>query len=417
VTTAAIEPPAPRPLDIEAIRAQFPILQELGTNGEPIVYLDNAASSQKPLAVIDALDHYYRTDHANVHRGVHLLSRRATEAYEAARVDVQRFMNAGSDDEIVFTRGTTEGLNLVASSWSAFLQPGDEILLTHLEHHSNIVPWQLAAQRSGATIKVLPVHDDGSVAMEQLDTYITDRTRVVSVSHISNALGTVLDVKRIAEAAHAAGAIVVVDGAQSAPHEPIDVQALDADFYVFSGHKIYGPTGIGALYGKAALLDKMPPWQGGGEMIDTVTFEGSTWAPAPAKFEAGTPNIAGAVGLGAACRWMLDVGVDAIKAHEASLLDYVTPQVEAMDKVRIVGTAPGKAGVLSFVVDGLHPHDIGTLLDEQGVAVRTGHHCTQPLMRRMGVDATARASLAVYNTTAELDRFVAALDKTVRLFS
>ncbi len=404
-------------LDVAAIRDQFPILAEKGTNGEPIVYLDNAASSQKPLAVIEALERYYQHDHANVHRGVHLLSRRATEAYEAARVDVQRFVNAGSDDEIVFTRGTTEGLNLVASSWSSFLQPGDEILLTHLEHHSNIVPWQLAAERTGAVIKVLPVNDDGSVAMEKLDDLVGDRTKIVAVSHVSNALGTVLDVKRIIEAAHAVGAIAVIDGAQAAPHEPVDVQALDADFYVLSGHKMYGPTGIGALYGKAALLDRMPPWQGGGEMIDQVTFEGSTWAPAPARFEAGTPNIAGAVGLGAACRWMMDVGVEAIRAHEHELLAYVTPEVEAMEKVRIVGTAPGKAGVLSFVVDGLHPHDIGTLLDEQGVAVRTGHHCTQPLMRRMGVDATARASLAVYNTTEELDRFVAALQKTVQLFT
>ncbi|MCB9675764.1 MAG: cysteine desulfurase [Alphaproteobacteria bacterium] len=402
--------------DVDAVRAQFPILREAGLDGRPLVYFDNAASSQKPLAVLDAIRAYYEHDHANVHRGVHVLSRRATEAYEAARTDVARFVGAASPDEIVFTRGTTEALNLVAYAWAAFLSPGDEILLTELEHHSNIVPWQLVARQTGARIRAVPIHDDGTLDLEAFEALLGPRTKVVAVTHVSNALGTVVDVAHIAERAHAHGAIVVVDGAQAAPHGAVDVAALGADFYALSGHKMYGPTGIGALWGRASLLEQMPPWQGGGEMIETVTFEESTWAPPPARFEAGTPNIAGAVGLGAAARWMLDLGPAAIAAHEASLLARATELVGAIAGVRLVGTAPHKAGVLSFVTDGLHPHDIGTLLDEQGIAVRTGHHCAQPVMRRMGVDATARASFAAYNTLAEVERFAAALQRTVTLF-
>ncbi|MEZ4317857.1 MAG: cysteine desulfurase [Myxococcota bacterium] len=403
-------------LDLAAIRSQFPILAEEGLDGQPLVYFDNAASSQKPLAVIDAMRAYYEHDHANVHRGVHLLSRRATEAYEAARTEVAGFLGAASPEEIVFTRGTTEALNLVAHSWSAFLEAGDEIVLSELEHHSNIVPWQLVAARTGARIRVIPLNDDGTLDLDAFEALLGPRTRIVSVAHTSNALGTIVDVAHIAERAHAHGAIVVVDGAQAAPHGTVDVRALGCDFYAVSAHKMYGPTGIGALWGRAELLERMPPWQGGGEMIETVTFEGSTWAPPPARFEAGTPNIAGAVGFGAAARWMRDVGVESIAAHEASLLELATRRVADIPGIRRIGTAPHKAGVLSFVAKGLHPHDIGTLLDEQGIAVRTGHHCAQPVMRRMGVDATARASFAVYNTPDEVERFAAALHKVVTLF-
>lgn len=403
-------------LDVLALRARFPILVEPASNGGPLIYLDNAASTQRVDSVLNAVDHYERHDHANVHRGVHLLSRRATEAYEAGRASLASFLNAASEDEVIFTRGTTEALNLVAASWGSTLAAGDEIILSELEHHSNIVPWQMAAARTGAVIRVIPVLDDGSLDMEAFAGLLNARTKVVAVNHYSNALGTINPVKRLAEGAHSVGAVLVLDGAQAAPHGRIDVQDLGCDFYALSGHKIYGPTGIGALWGRMELLEAMPPWQGGGDMIETVTFAGSTWAPPPAKFEAGTPNISGAVGIGAAARFLMELDPADIAAHEASLLKRATDALEKMDGVRIIGTAAEKTAVLSFVVEGLHAHDIGTLLDEQGIAVRTGHHCTQPLMERMGVDATARASFALYNTEAEVDVFIAALHKIVTLF-
>ncbi|MCA9569493.1 MAG: cysteine desulfurase [Myxococcales bacterium] len=402
--------------DVEALRAQFPILAETGRNGQPLVYLDNAASTQRPLAVLDAVDHYERHAHANVHRAVHVLSQRATEAYEAGRAQLAAFLNAPSPDEVVFTRGTTEALNLVAYAWGGMLAPGDEVVLTALEHHSNIVPWQLVAARTGAVIRVVPIHDDGSLDLDAYDRLLGPRTKIVSVGHTSNALGTVNPVAEMAARAHAVGAILVVDGAQGAPHAPIDVQALGADFFALSGHKMYGPTGIGALWGRMELLERMPPWQGGGDMIETVRFEGSTWAAPPARFEAGTPYIAGAVGIGAAARFLMDVGRDAVSAHEARLLARATAGLQSLDGVRILGTAPHKAAVLSFVVDGLHPTDVGTFLDEDGIAVRTGHHCAQPLMERLGVEATARASFGLYNTEAEVDRFLTSMAKIVRLF-
>lgn len=403
--------------DVQGLRAQFPILAQKGPRDLPLVYLDNAASTQRPLAVLDAIDAYERSKHANVHRAVHVLSRRATEAYEDGRKSLARFLNAPSTDEVVFTRGTTEALNLVASSWGSLLADGDEIVLSELEHHSNIVPWQMVAARTGAVIRVIPVLDDGSLDQQAYRALLGPRTKVVAVNHVSNALGTLNPIAEMAEAAHAVGAVMVVDGAQAVPHEPVDVQALGADFYALSGHKMYGPTGSGALWGRKELLERMPPWQGGGDMIETVTFEESTWAEVPAKFEAGTPNISGAVGIGAAADFLAEVGLEAVAAHEAALLEQVTEGVRRIEGVRIVGTAARKAGVLSFVVDGLHPHDVGTFLDEEGIAVRTGHHCTQPLMKRMGVDATARASFGLYNTAEEVERFVVALDKIVRLFT
>lgn len=402
--------------DVAALREQFPILTEPGRHGRSLVYLDNAASTQRPLAVLDAVERYERHDHANVHRAVHILSQRATEAYEAARQKVARFIGAPDVDEVVFTRGTTEALNLVAQSWGSLLGPGDEIVLTELEHHSNIVPWQMVAARTGAVIRVVPVQDDGSLDLDAYGDLLGPKTRVVAVNHTSNALGTVNPIGVMAEMAHAVGAVLVADGAQSTPHGLVDVASLGVDFYAFSGHKMYGPTGIGALWGRREHLDRMPPWQGGGDMIETVSFSGSTWAEPPAKFEAGTPNMSGAVGLGAAADFLDGVGREAVAAHEAMLLERATAGLAALEGVRILGTAPGKAAVISFVVDGLHPSDVGTLLDEDGVAVRTGHHCTQPLMERLGVDATARASFGLYNTVEEVDRFVASLEKIVRLF-
>jgi cysteine desulfurase/selenocysteine lyase len=407
--------PIPKP-GSAGLRKMFPILAELGKDGRPLAYLDNAASSQKPLAVIEAMNAYYRHDHANVHRGVHTLGRRATEAFERARGQVAAFLSA-QPNEIVFTRGTTEALNLAAHGLSARLQPGDEILLTELEHHSNIVPWQMAAQRTGARVRAVPVRADGSLDLDAMSSMYTARTRIVAFGHVSNALGTVHPVAAICEQARRNGAITVVDGAQGAAHGTVDVGALGCDLYAISGHKMYGPTGIGALWGRRELLEAMPPWQGGGEMIKTVTFEHTTYADPPARFEAGTPNIAGAVGLGAAAEWMTSIGRDAIAAHERLLLDRATAALLQIPGVRIVGTAAEKAGVISFVVDGFHPHDVATLLDEQGVAVRSGHHCTQPLMRALGVDATARASFAAYTTPDEIDRFTEGLAKIVRLFT
>lgn len=395
--------------DVEAVRAQFPILQQ-----RDIVYLDSAASAQQPRAVIDAVRTYQEQHHANVHRGVHTLSQEATAAFEGARASVQRFLNAPSEREVIFTRGTTEALNLVANSYGgAQLGPGDEVLITEMEHHSNIVPWQLVAQRTGATVVAAGVRDDGSLDLDDVRAKLSDRTKVFAFNHVSNALGTVNPVQQLCAWARDAGAVSVVDGAQGAVHGTVDVQALGCDFYAFSGHKVYGPTGIGALFGREALLEAMPPWQGGGEMIAEVTLEGSTWAELPAKFEAGTPAIAPSVGLGAAVEWMMALGRDAIAAWEHEVLLAGTEALEAVEGLRLVGTAPEKAGVLSFVIDGLHPQDIGTLLDEQGIAVRTGHHCAQPVMRRFGVPATTRASLGVYTTPAELQRLGKAL-RTVR---
>ena len=418
MTTAAAVPPsieAPG-LDVAAVRDDFPILSST-VDGRPLVYLDSAATSQKPRHVIDRVARFYATENANIHRGVYRLSADATSAYDAARTRVARFLGAPNAHEVVFTRGTTEGINLVAQSWARpLLRAGDEIVITTLEHHSNIVPWQLVAAQTGARIRVAPVTDAGEVESDAVVALLTDRTRLVAMAHVSNALGTVLPVARIAEAAHAAGALVLVDGAQAAPHLPVDLRTLGCDFFVCSGHKMFGPTGIGVLWGREALLDAMPPWQGGGDMIESVSFDGSTWAPLPAKFEAGTPHIAGAVGLGAAVEYVESVGLGAIGAHEHALLAYATEQVGALRGVRLVGTAPDKAAVLSFVMDGIHPHDIGTILDAEGICIRAGQHCAQPLMQRLGVPATARASFAFYNTLDEVDALVAGLGRVREVF-
>ena len=404
-------------LDVEAIRAQFPILhQEI--NGKPLVYLDNGATAQKPDVVIDAESNCYRRYYANIHRGVHELSQRSTTAFEAVRGTVQRFLNAPSEDEVVFTRGTTEGINLVANS---FLRPrlkaGDEILITGMEHHSNIVPWQLLCDATGAKLVVVPFSDAGELDLDDVASRINERTRLVSVIHVSNALGTINPVGEIVELAHARDVPVLVDGAQSAPHMPVDVQALGCDFFVFSGHKTYGPSGVGVLWGRYDLLAAMPPWHGGGDMIKTVTFERSEFAEPPQRFEAGTPNIAGVIGMGAGIEWLMGLGLDKVAAHEADLLAYAHEQVSVMEGVRIIGNARRKAAALSFVMDEAHPHDIGTILDNDGVAIRSGHHCAQPVMQRYGVPATARASFGVYNTRAEVDQLVASIDKVRRLFA
>jgi cysteine desulfurase/selenocysteine lyase len=406
---------APR-LDIEAIRRDFPILATT-MHGRPLVYLDSAASSQKPRAVLDAEREFYETTNANIHRGVYALSAEATRRYDVARDKLAAYLGAAHAHEVIFTRGTTESINLVAQSWARpQLKPGDEILLTEMEHHSNIVPWQLVAEQTGAIVRPAPITDSGEIDLERFASLVTDRTKIVAIAHVSNALGTINPVRRIADLAHAAGAILVVDGAQAAPHLPVDVEALGADFYACSSHKMLGPTGIGVLYGREALLDAMPPYQGGGDMIHTVSFSGSTWAPLPAKFEAGTPNIAGAVGFGAAVDYIEKIGRDRIAEHEHQLLAYATEQIVGVRGLRIIGTAPLKASVLSFVMDGIHPHDIGTVLDSEGVCVRAGHHCAQPLMKRMGVPATARASFALYNTEHDADALVAALGKARELF-
>ncbi len=402
--------------DVGAVRRDFPILaREVG--GKPLVYLDNAASTQRPDAVVDAIAGFYRTSNSNVHRGVHRLSQEATEQFEGARKTMARFLGA-DEREIVFTRGTTEGINLVANAYgSANVSAGDEVVITTMEHHANIVPWQLLCERTGATLQVVPIHDDGTLDMDAFAGLITERTKIVAVGHISNALGTINPVREIAAMAHAVGAVLVVDGAQGAPHGRVDVRDLDADFYALSGHKMYGPTGIGVLYGRKALLDAMPPWQGGGDMIRRVTFEKTTYNDAPFRFEAGTPNIAGAIGLAAAADYLEGLGLDAVAGHEADLLAYGTRRLEEVEGLRLTGTAPHKAGVLAFVLDGIHPHDIGTILDSEGVAVRTGHHCAQPLMDRFGVPATTRASIGVYNTREEIDALVAALAKVREVFA
>jgi cysteine desulfurase/selenocysteine lyase len=410
-TTAAL----PR-LDVEAIRQDFPILATT-MHGRPLVYLDSAASSQKPRVVLDAEREFYETTNANIHRGVYALSAEATRRYDVAREKLAAYLGAAHAHEVIFTRGTTEGINLVAQSWARpRLKPGDEILLTEMEHHSNIVPWQLVAEQTGAIVRPAPITDRGELDLERFTSLVTDRTKIVAVAHVSNALGTINPVRRIADLARAAGAVLAVDGAQAAPHLPVDVEALGADFYACSSHKMLGPTGVGVLYGRESLLDAMPPYQGGGDMIHTVTFSGSTWAPLPAKFEAGTPNIAGAIGLGAAVDYIEQIGRDRIAEHEHALLTYATDRVTEVSGLRIVGTAPLKASVLSFVMEGIHPHDIGTILDSEGVCIRAGHHCAQPLMKRMGVPATARASFAVYNTERDADTLVAALGKARELF-
>jgi cysteine desulfurase/selenocysteine lyase len=400
-----------RAFDIDAIRADFPILHQQ-VKGKPLVYLDNAATTQKPQVVMDALTRYYSTINSNVHRGAHTLSDLATREFEGARETVQRFINARHSHEIIWTRGTTESINLVAHSWArSFLRAGDEILISAMEHHSNIVPWQLVAQQTCATLKVIPVTANAELDMEAFDKLLTDKTRIVSVVHVSNALGTINPVKDIVAKAHAKGALVLLDGAQATPHWSIDVQDLDCDFYAFSGHKVFGPTGIGVLYGKTSLLQSMQPYQGGGEMIEKVTFEKSTWNELPYKFEAGTPNIAGAIGLAAAIDYLNQFDRTQLAQHEHALLQACLDRAADMNDIRLIGRAKDKAGVFSFLLQGAHPHDLGTLLDQQGVAVRTGHHCAMPIMDQFGIPGTVRASFAFYNTLDDVERFFAALEK------
>ena len=407
---------ARREFDVSQIRADFPILRRK-VRGRPLVYLDNAATTQKPQVVLDALSSYYGDMNANVHRGVHELSEVATEAYEAARDKVRAFFNARSTREIVFTRNATESINLVAQSFGrANIGSGSEVLISEMEHHSNIVPWQLLCEATGARLRVAPIDDRGELILDEFDRAITERTRLVAIAHMSNALGTVNPVADIVRLAHAKGAAVLLDGSQAAYHMPVDVQALDCDFYAATGHKLYGPTGIGILYGKEQRLEAMPPFLGGGDMIRSVTFERSTWNDLPSKFEAGTPDISGAIGLGVAIDYLSGIGLDAVARHESDLLDYGTRALSAIDGVQIIGTARRKASVLSFVMEGVHPHDIGTIVDREGVAIRTGHHCAQPVMERFGVSATARASLAMYNTRDEIDTLASALERVRQLF-
>lgn len=403
--------------DVESIRRDFPILhQEI--NGKPLVYLDNAASSQRPRAVIDAISRYYERDHANIHRGVHALSQRATEQYEGARETVRAFLNARSTKEIIFVRGATEAINLVAQSLARpQFAPGDEILITGLEHHANIVPWQQVRDQTGASLKVVPITQAGEVDCAAFEQLLGPRTKLLALAHVSNALGTIVPVQRFIAAARKRGVPVLLDGAQAVPHTRVDVQALDCDFYCFSAHKLCGPTGVGVLYGREALLNAMPPWQGGGDMILTVSFEKTTFNQLPWKFEAGTPDIAGVIGLGAALSYLTELGMENIAAYEHRLLEYATRKLENLPHVRIVGTAREKAAVISFTVDGIHPHDLGTILDTEGVAIRTGHHCAMPVMEFYKVPATARASFAFYNTFEEIDRLVSAVERARELLS
>ena len=403
--------------NIKAIRNDFPILGRK-VFGKPLVYLDNGASAQHPTQVINAVKDLYEQNYSNVHRGVHTLSQESSNLYDDARVKVRGFINASCVHEVIFTSGTTESINLVAQSYARpRLQKGDEILITHMEHHSNIVPWQIVCEQTGATLKVVPISDAGELELDQFHALLSEKTKLVSVVHVSNALGTVNPIKEIIDAAHAMSVPVLVDGAQAIPHIPVDVQALDADFYAFSGHKIYGPTGIGILYGKEKLLNEMPPYQGGGDMILSVSFEGTTYNQLPYKFEAGTPNIAGVVGLGAAIDYVNSIGLGAIAAHEHGLLVYATSKLQEIDGLRIIGEAEQKAGLISFVLDAVHPHDIGTMLDGEGIAIRAGHHCAQPVMERYNVPATARASFAMYNTFEEIDVLAEAIRKTIGMFS
>ena len=402
--------------DVDRIRQDFPILARM-IREHRLVYLDNAATTQKPQLVLDALSHYYAAGNANIHRGVHMLSEEATAAYDRARGQVQQLLNARAAHEIVFTRNSTESINLVAQSYGRRnIGPGDEVLITHMEHHSNIVPWQLLCEQIGARLRVAPIDDTGTLQLDEFERLIGPRTRLVSVVHLSNSLGTINPVQEIVELAHARGVPVLIDGSQAAYHMPVDVQALDCDFYAFTGHKLYGPTGIGVLYGREVLLEQMPPYQGGGDMIRSVTFEKTTYADLPHKFEAGTPHIAGAIGLGAAVDYLLTVGFDGIGTHEADLLAYGTAALTEVKGLRLIGTAANKASILAFVMEGAHPHDVGTIVDTEGVAIRTGHHCTQPLMDRFGVPATARASVAMYNTREEIDALVRALEHVREMF-
>lgn len=396
--------------------ADFPILTQT-VRGQRLVYLDNGATTQKPASVIEAEDRFYRQSNANIHRGVHWLSQHATDLYEAGRERVRTFLNAARTEEIVFTRGTTEAINLVAQSWGrSQLKPGDEIIVSAMEHHSNIVPWQLVCEQTGAVLKVIPINDRGELLMDEYRALLGDRTRLVAVTHVSNALGTINPVAEITRLARAAGARVLIDGAQAVAHQTVDVQALDCDFYAFSGHKLYGPTGIGALYARFNVLDAMPPWQGGGDMIRTVSFERTTYAAVPQRFEAGTPNIAGVVGLAAAIDYVTSLGLDQIARYEHELLEQAAHAVSAIPGLRLIGTAAQKAGILSFVIDGIHPHDLGTILDTHGVAIRAGHHCAMPVMTRFGIPGTARASLAVYNTGQDIAALVDALGQAQKLF-
>lgn len=403
--------------DVYKVRDDFPILKQL-VNGYPLVYLDNGATSQKPQSVIDAIVGYYTTTNSNVHRGVHTLSQQATDGYEGARSKVRQFINAGDDREIIFTRNTTEGINLVAHSYGRQnVGPGDDIIVSNMEHHSNIVPWQMLCEEKGANLRVVPIDDTGELLMDEYEKMLSPRTKLVSITHVSNALGTILPAAQIVQMAHAHGVPVLLDGAQAVPHMPVDMKELDCDFYVFSGHKLFGPTGIGILYGKAEYLEAMPPFLGGGEMIKSVTFEKTIYNDLPYKFEGGTPDIAGAIGLGAAIDYVNNLGFDQITAHEEELLRYCTDALLSTTGVKIIGTAHHKTGILSFVMDKAHPHDIGTILDEQGIAIRTGHHCAQPVMQRFQIPATARASLAFYNTKEDIDALIKGIDRVLEVFS
>ena len=417
MTAVASTTPAKPGLDVTSIRADFPILRRR-VHGTPLVYLDNAATTQKPQAVIDRLARYYREENANIHRGVHVLSVEATDAYDAARERVRQFVNAAEAREIVFVRGATEAINLVAATFGrARVGAGDDIVISHMEHHSNIVPWQILCEEKGARLHVIPITDAGELRLDEYERLLGPRTRIVAVTHISNALGTVNPVESIVRLAHDRGIPVLVDGAQAVAHMRVDVQAIGCDFYAFSGHKVFGPTGIGVLYGRGTLLDAMPPYQGGGDMIRSVTFERTLYNVVPCKFEAGTPNIAGAIGLAAAIEYLASIDLDRVSAYEQELLAYGTSALSDIPRLRLTGTAPHKAGILSFVIDDIHPHDIGTILDREGVAIRAGHHCCQPLMARLGVPATARASLALYNTREEIDALVASLRKARAVFA
>lgn len=409
-------PSPPAHLDPERARADFPILRQK-VHGRPLVYLDNAATSQKPSSVIDAISNFYATTNANVHRGVHALSERATKQFELAREKVRAFINATRVEEIVFVRGATEAINLISQTFGrSRVRPGDEIVVSALEHHSNIVPWQLLCESTGAVLRVAPINEDGELVVGEFEALLGPKTRLVALAHVSNALGTINPVRQLVAAAHSHGVPVVLDGAQAIPHLKVDVKALDCDFYVFSGHKMFGPMGIGALFGKAELLESMPPYQGGGDMILSVTFEKTIYNRVPYKFEAGTPDVGGAIGLGSAIDYLTGLGMEQIAAYEHDLLGYATAAIAAVPGVRLVGTARQKAGVISFLLGDVHPHDIGTILDQEGIAIRTGHHCAQPVMQRFGIDATARASLAFYNTREDIDRLVEGLERVKEIF-
>lgn len=416
-TAAASTPAAPFPLDLEAVRRDFPIL-DVRIGSKPLVYFDNAATTHKPQVVIDAIQRFYMLQNANIHRGVHYLSQQATDAYEQARAKVARFLGAATPDEIIFVRGATEAVNLVASSWGGrFIHAGDEIVITEMEHHANIVPWQMLAERTGAVIRVAPITDEGDLDLPKFHALLGGRTRLVAFTHVSNALGTINPVRELIAAAHAAGAKVLLDGAQSAPHLPVDVQELGCDFFVCSGHKIYGPTGIGVLWARREILESMPPYQGGGDMIEKVTFEKTTFKEPPSRFEAGTPHISGGIALGAAVDYLDKTGRERIAAHEDAIARYAVEKLSGIEGLRIVGRPRHRAGAVSFVMDDVHPHDIGTILDSNGIAIRAGHHCAQPLMQRLGLAATARASFGLYNTREEVDVLAAALLKVRAMFA